>query len=437
MKLRTLRTILLAVVLTFIGIVTYGTENVSAASAMIEFGVNESEVNVGSTFTVVMNVNATDMINSVDAYVTYDSSLMSFVGGGKYVSGGEGLLHIAASGLGGKKDYAKFSLQFKAIGKGSTAVGISDSITVTDTTDTKMSTSSNRVSVNIGGTSSSEGSEPSYTQTIFSTPAPVLSSDNKLTSLVVSNGTLKPEFDTEVTKYTLTVDNSTENLCFSYKASDPQAAVSFTGNMSLKEGKNNVSVVVTAPNGDVRKYMIKTIRETKEETIIRELSENAGATGINFNVIEESGEVYLCNNYEYKIVDVEDSNLIPSGYVKTSVRLYGINVTAYTMASDLENDYLLMYCMNSSGDKGFYQFDRQEKSLQRYTGDLIDRVNSSNIPESAENMTAKEYESNLKQMALIIAVLAAVTVFLVIGIISLALKGIRTNSSKSDDELDF
>ena len=32
---------------------------------MIEFGVNESEVNVGSTFTVVMNVNATDMINSV------------------------------------------------------------------------------------------------------------------------------------------------------------------------------------------------------------------------------------------------------------------------------------------------------------------------------------------------------------------------------------
>lgn len=437
MKFRTWGTVLLTALLICTGVMAMGAEDVYAASAMIEFGVNESEVSAGGTFTVVMSVNASDMINSVDAYITYDSALVSYISGGKYVSGGEGLLHVAASGLGGKKDHIKFSLQFKALSKGNTAIGISDTATVTDASDTKMSTSSNRVSVNIGGSSDGTTAAQGQPQAPSASAAPVLSSDNRLTGLLVSNGTLEPDFNSEVTRYSLVVDNRTTNLYFSYTASDPQAAVAFSGNENLKEGRNSVKVIVTAPDGEVRKYAIKVSRETEEETRLREMAENSGTDGIGFNVAEEGGEVYLSNNYEYKIVDVEDSSMVPKGYVKTSVRLLGVNVTAYTMANDLENDYLLMYCMNSTGDKEFYQFDRQEKSLQRYTGDLIDRVNSSEAVESSENMTAREYEGNLRQMAVIIAVMAAVIVFLVIGIISIALRTIRKGSAKTDDELDF
>lgn len=437
MKLRTWGRILLIALITCISVTMMGVQNAYAASAMVEFEVDESEVVAVGTCTVVMSVKATDMINSVDAYVTYDTSLLSFISGGKYASGGEGLIHIAASGLGGKKDHVKFSLQFKTLNKGNTAVGISDTVTVTDSTDVKMSTSSNRVSININSTSGEDSNTYTESQTATPAPTPELSSDNKLKSLLVSNGTLEPDFDSEVTKYSLVVDNDTETLCFSYIASDKQAAVAFKGNTNLKEGKNNAKVIVTAPNGDVRNYNIKVKRETKEETKLRRIAENPESDGIAFSVMEEDGEVYLRNNYEYRIVDVEDSNLIPKGYVKTSVRLYGVNVTAYTMASDLENDYLLMYCMNASGDKEFYQFDRQEKSIQRYTGDLIDRVNASNVTETVENMTSKEYAGNLKQMAVIIAVLVAIIVFLVIGIISIALKLIRFKSTKPEDELDF
>ena len=173
MKFRTWGTVLLTALLICTGVMAMGAEDVYAASAMIEFGVNESEVSAGGTFTVVMSVNASDMINSVDAYITYDSALVSYISGGKYVSGGEGLLHVAASGLGGKKDHIKFSLQFKALNKGNTAIGISDTATVTDASDTKMSTSSNRVSVNIGGSSDGTTAAQGQPQAPSASAAPV------------------------------------------------------------------------------------------------------------------------------------------------------------------------------------------------------------------------------------------------------------------------
>lgn len=435
MKIRMKGILILVSMLAVIGSIVCGTHMADAASAMIEFTSSDTSVNTGDTFTIVMTVNADDAVKSVDAYVTYDSSRMTFINGGKYVSGSDGLLHVEASDLGGEKSSVKFSLQFKAISKGNGAVGISDKATVNDATGTGMSTSSNRVSVSIkGGTAGDTSGIPQQSYD----PAPSVSGDNKLKRLLVSNGSLEPVFDTDVTKYSLTVDNDTENLYFSYETSDEQAAVAFSGNEGLKEGKKNkVKVVVTAPNKDVRTYSVKVYRETAEETKKRKMTEKSMTGDIGFEVVEKDGEVYIKNDYEFKIVDVDNSELIPSGYVKTSVRLYGVNVTAYTIASDLENDFLLMYCMNSNGDKEFYQYDRQEKSLQRYTGNLVDRVNSNNMPETSEDMTAREYEDNLNQLAIVIAVLAAVCVLLVLSIISMAIRNIKSKSAKTEDELDF
>jgi putative cohesin domain protein len=120
------------------------------------------------------------------------------------------------------------------------------------------------------------------------------------------------------------------------------------------------------------------------------------------------------------------------------VLLYGVNVTAYTIESDLDNEYLLMYCMNESGDKQFYQYDRQEKSLQRYTGELIDKVNANaSDGNGSENMNAKQYQSNLRQMAIIIAVLAALCVMLVMAVINIVLKQSKRKNVRTRDELDF
>ena len=221
------------------------------------------------------------------------------------------------------------------------------------------------------------------------------------------------------------------------QASDKKAAVSFFGNESLNYGDNTVMVTVTAQNNDTKDYIIKVKKETEAETEKRLAEEGAGG-GIGFDVYTEDGEVYIQNQYRFRIVDVDESEKVPAGYKKTSVLLYGVNVTAYTIESDLDNEYLLMYCMNESGDKQFYQYDRQEKSLQRYTGELIDKVNANaSDGNGSENMNAKQYQSNLRQMAIIIAVLAALCVMLVMAVINIVLKQSKRKNVRTRDELDF
>ena len=118
--------------------------------------------------------------------------------------------------------------------------------------------------------------------------------------------------------------------------------------------------------------------------------------------------------------------------------LYGVNVTAYTMENDLDNDYLLMYCLNENGDKEFYQFDRQDKSLQRYTGDLIDKVNADALNNTdAESEAAAKYAANLRQLAIIIAIISALCVILVMGMISVIMRKSKMKEKGSRDELDF
>lgn len=400
---------------------------VSAASAMIQFAVSSGSVNAGGDFSVNMTVEASEGITGIDAYVSYDSQVMTYVSGGSGISGGSGLLHVYMSGAKGKKTKYEFPMQFKAVAAGNGAISISDEASVTGKSGSVISASSNRVSVNVTGETSTSANPISEE----------LSNDNALLSLGISAGTLEPQFSSDVTEYKATVDCNTESMYFTYQASDKKAAVSFFGNESLNYGDNTVMVTVTAQNNDTKDYIIKVKKETEAETEKRLAEEGAGG-GIGFDVYTEDGQVYIQNQYRFRIVDVDESEKVPAGYKKTSVLLYGVNVTAYTIESDLDNEYLLMYCMNESGDKQFYQYDRQEKSLQRYTGELIDKVNANaSDGNGSENMNAKQYQSNLRQMAIIIAVLAALCVMLVLAVINIVLKQSKRKNVRTRDELDF
>ena len=394
---------------------------------MIQFAVSSGSVKAGGDFSVNMTVEASEGITGIDAYVSYDSQVMTYVSGGSGISGGSGLLHVYMSGAKGKKTKYEFPMQFKAVAAGNGAISISDEASVTGKSGSVISASSNRVTVNVTGETSASANPTSEE----------LSNDNALLSLGISAGTLEPQFSSDVTEYKATVDCNTESMYFTYQASDKKAAVSFFGNESLNYGDNTVMVTVTAQNNDTKDYIIKVKKETEAETEKRLAEEGAGG-GIGFDVYTEDGEVYIQNQYRFRIVDVDESEKVPAGYKKTSVLLYGVNVTAYTIESDLDNEYLLMYCMNESGDKQFYQYDRQEKSLQRYTGELIDKVNANaSDGNGSENMNAKQYQSNLRQMAIIIAVLAALCVMLVMAVINIVLKQSKRKNVRTRDELDF
>lgn len=418
-----------------------GTKQVYAADAMIQFSCDSEIVKRGDSFTVLMQVSSEEAITGLDAYISYDSSRMSFVSGGKYVSGSSGLLHASVSGITDGKTSLKLKLNFKAITVGNAYVGVSDSARVTDSYNGVMATTSNRFALNIKderGQTVSDQDGNDVANVIIPTPVP--SSDNTLSSLQVSAGAMDPEFNPDVLEYKLEVYNDVTTLYFNYKTSEHNATVLFIGNEELKEGDNKVKVAVTAQNGDVREYVLNVKRETSEEMSARLKRENDAKNGITFEVSrDDQGYVYVQNQYRYEIVDVDESTSVPAGYKKTSVLLYGVDVTAYTVANKLDSDYLLMYCRNANGDCDFYQFDRQEKTLQRYTGAMIDKINATAGSDSVneEVMTSKEYKSNLNQMAIIIAALVAVSVLFLIIIISLLLKTFKLKSKKTDDELDF
>ena len=69
-----------------------------AASAVVEFSTDKTEVKKDETVTVVCRVTSKDGFNDVKMKVSYDSDVLQFIEGGKKVSGGNGQLSIQSVG---------------------------------------------------------------------------------------------------------------------------------------------------------------------------------------------------------------------------------------------------------------------------------------------------------------------------------------------------
>lgn len=404
-----------------------------AASASVEFTVDKQEIREGDEFTVVCRVNSSEKFSDVEMDVLYDAEVMEFVEGGNKVSGGHGVLRISSTRNSDEVKKRTYSLKFKAIMAGAGMVEPDSGVTVSDISGTKFSVFSNRLSVSVkasGGTEPLDSSEGSGAASPEETPEPALSTNNKLKSLRFNCLSMTPEFDTNVLDYTVKVDCNTSILYFNYIASNKKATVRMKDNEELLVGENDVKVVVTAESGDKRVFKIKVIKESESETKVRE-QEEKGSSNITFSVYEKEGSIFIQNQYQFEVVDVGDETVIPSGYVKTSVDLEGKNVTAYTMENDLDNNYLLMYLKGAGTEPTLYQYDRQEKTIQRYTGTMTQKVNKGgNVSEEVE------IDSNAWLYAVLIALMVLVIALLIV-ILNMVLKRKLGRGKKELDDMDF
>ena len=87
------------------------------------------------------------------------------------------------------------------------------------------------------------------------------SADNSLSSLTVEEGELSPAFDPAVTEYTITVPSDVENLTVSATANDEKATVVIENPALVAGGTTEVTITVTAENGETRVYTITVTRE--------------------------------------------------------------------------------------------------------------------------------------------------------------------------------
>lgn len=116
------------------------------------------------------------------------------------------------------------------------------------------------------------------------TATPNKSSDSYLNSLVINGSTISPNFNKDVSSYTVTVPYDTEKLDISFVKSNNKAKVEIIGNDELKVGTNNIQVKVTAEDGSVRIYTINATRTAfSAKNNLKVLSANGFTINPNFD----------------------------------------------------------------------------------------------------------------------------------------------------------
>ena len=208
--------------------------------------------------------------------------------------------------------------------------------------DDNVYTASTTVSVSIintsGGNTTYVPSSPSDSQQSVNSHKgdEAKSSDNLLSSLSLSKGTLSPAFDPEVTEYNVNLKAGSTATSVSAQAKDTKASIEGTGEKTLVEGDNLVEVKVTAENGDVRTYKINIYVEEKNLTQIK------------------------FDKMNYGIVTKVDRLEAPAGFEKTTLAVNGKDVPAWKNA---DMKLTLLYLRNEDGNKDFYIYDEKEGTV--------------------------------------------------------------------------
>ena len=323
------------------------------------------------------------------------------------------------------------------------------------------------------------------------------SSNASLSSLVISAGTLSPEFSSDTKDYTATVDYSCSSLAVTANPSDSKASVtSVTGNDSLEVGDNTVSVVVTAEDGSTGTYNIVVTRRAEDDpdnsdkqqdlkkfdvngtewTMVNDIPEDmvpegfehskTAIDGLEYNTLHGTfGDLTLvmlqsdngnslfvydaAQNAAYQYVRINSESHfivlllpkvddVPDGYDEVSLSIEGKGVaTAYQKKDDqsdeMAKDFYLVYAMNDSGESGFYTYDSAEGTYIRTN------VTTPTVSQEINDNSEHEIVSGIANKYLVLAaILVVVIIILLLLLVVFAAKNkkYKALSEEADDNQD-
>ncbi len=375
-----------------------------AASADVELSADKADITVGDMIYVSVEIGSASYFGDFEATLTYDDTILEYAGGPSVVKGSSGLLKITDMNVLDGDKSRKYTLKFEAVKVGICNIEFKDSVMVYDlNTGYEMSVSSNKLTLNV--------------------KAPATASTNaRLKSLKTSPTDISPAFGPEVHEYSASVGYDTKQLIITALAEDPKATVSIKGNDALSEGENKVVISVIAESGDVIEYTINVFRDSVAEGTPGGAEVSPEPSQGNFEVVTAGGEKYAIYSGRYQILKPDSSVTIPEGYKDATLILSGTRVNAFVPENDEESDFLLIYAKNELGEMGFYQYDRIEKTLQRYNpnGAAIDKQVDPEASQEAD--TIKEYSGKLQKAIIVIIILGSSCGLLLFATVRLLLK---------------
>ena len=321
------------------------------------------------------------------------------------------------------------------------------------------------------------------------------SSNASLGSLVISAGTLSPEFSAATKDYTATVDYSCSSLAVTANPADSKASVtSVTGNDSLEVGENTVSVVVTAEDGSTSTYNIVVTRRAEDDpenadkqdnwkkfdingtewTMVNDIPEDVVPEGfehsktvidgLEYNTLHgtfgditlvclqsESGNglfVYdAAQNAAYEFVRINSESHfivvllpkvddVPEGYNEVSLSIEGKGVaTAYQTkvekTDDQTKDFYLVYAMNDNGESGWYTYDSVDGTYMRT------KLSTPTVAQDENDTTKSELVPGIANKYLVLAaILVLIIIILALLLLVVIVKNKKRTANEENDEED-
>lgn len=191
----------------------------------------------GNEVTIDLVITGDVEFCSVDAYITYDNSVLEFKSASsEAITGSTGLLRLSDLFETGtlKADY---SITFTALEVGKSSFKVQD-MYIEGKTDLEVRAVDNTTAMVTIMNNTSE------------------SKDAELESLEIFPGTLSPEFSSDVYSYNVAVESEETDLVLSAIPSDSDSVVTVMGNENFKAGENIVTITVTSLSGAEKQYKI-------------------------------------------------------------------------------------------------------------------------------------------------------------------------------------
>ncbi len=275
-----------------------------------------------------------------------------------------------------------------------------------------------------GDVTSADGknSKVSASKSVQVVPPREKSNNNFLKSLSVEGFDLKPIFDKNTLEYSVTVPSTTNTVKISAEKENGYASIKGTGEYEVTDGVNNFEVICTSETGTEKVYLLSVVVEDINPieiningeilTVIKNSKNlvapnNFNATTIKikdfdipafYNEVTKITLVALKNSnnevglYKYENNSYEEYTEIISGniqftpsiitnvlegYVKKEININGNQVDALLVKED--SRFAILYGTNIiDGSEGFYTYDIESQSIQKYDSEMIELLRKEN-----------------------------------------------------------
>lgn len=157
-------------------------------------------------------------------------------------------------------------------------------------------------------------------------------------TLTVTNPKVDIHFDPDITDYYFSVPNEYTNVELQVTLEDPEATYKVLDNENFEIGLNQVSIEVTAKNGEVKTYILNIYREQSGNTFLRELTVSHNGKNYplspTFNKVISAYTVSVPNEVEEVLINgTAEHNLttitgLGKKTLKTGTNTYQITTTA-------------------------------------------------------------------------------------------------------------